>query len=315
MILDRNTPEKSETAFNDQNEGSDNEEEDDSEHGSDHGSDQGSSQSSSHRSSNASLPSSYYARGGRHSSQTSFSSARFSRPLIDEGGYHPLPLHLPASCESLIETREEYELREKNYNMAQVSYLKLFIFADKYNVHQLRDDILTAMVVQLQAWNWSPDFNQDLLTLAYDNLPDSTTYLKFTVQFTTHFWLLESTHPFNKDCELDVTGRLRLLQKWRPDFAFEVGLAQALTLQKSKDEHELSSYYISNPNSGAFHDHIGHDQAACRKRIGNKAHVFMVLIESCSIDGMAMAEDQAGVEALANLSISSPAADGVSPEC
>jgi len=315
LILDRNTPEELEAASNDQNEGSDNEEENDSEHSSDHDSNHSPSQSSSHRSSYASLSSSHYARGGRHSLPTSFSSARLSRPLIDEAGCHPLPLYLPASCESIAETREKFELREKNYDMAQVSYPNLFVFADKYDVHQLGDDILTAMVVQLQAWNWPPDFNQDLLTLAYDNLPDSATYLKFMVQVTAHFWLLESTHSFNKDFDFDVAGRLRLLQKWRPDFAFEVGLAQSLTLQKSKDEHEVFSYDMSNPNSCVFHDHIGHDQAACRQRISDKAHVFAVLIESCSIDGMAMAEDQEATEALANLSISSPAADGVSPEC
>jgi hypothetical protein len=150
--------------------------------------------------------------------------------------------------------------------------------------------------------------------MTHDNLPDSATFLKFMVQVTAHFWLLESAHPFNEDFSLGVAGRLRLLQKWRPDFAFEVGLAQALTLQKSKEEHELSTYDISNSNSCAFHQHTGHAQAACHKRIGNKAHVFAVFIESCSIDGMAMAVYQAYVEAFENLSISSPVADGVSPD-
>ena len=119
-ILGSSTTEESETAANDQNEYSDDEEEDASDHGSDHDSDHSSSQSPSRRSSNASRPSSYHACGGCHSSQTSVSSARLSRALINEDVYHPPRIYFPASCESLVEMREKYELRKKNYDMAHV---------------------------------------------------------------------------------------------------------------------------------------------------------------------------------------------------
>jgi hypothetical protein len=115
-ILVLSTPKELETAGNDQNEYSDDEEEDNSNNGSDHDSDHSSSQSSSHRSSNASRPSSYHACGCRHSLQTSVSSARLSCALIDEDGYHPPRIYFPASCESLVEMREKYELRKKNYD-------------------------------------------------------------------------------------------------------------------------------------------------------------------------------------------------------
>jgi hypothetical protein len=35
-----------------------------------------------------------------------------------------------------------------NYQMSTISYLKLYIFADQYSVHQLGDDIMTVMLGQ-----------------------------------------------------------------------------------------------------------------------------------------------------------------------
>lgn len=37
------------------------------------------------------------------------------------------------------------EIWIKHFNMSSISYLNLYVFADKYSVHQLRDDIMTAI--------------------------------------------------------------------------------------------------------------------------------------------------------------------------
>jgi hypothetical protein len=48
---------------------------------------------------------------------------------------------------------------------------RFYIFADKYRVPQLKDDIMTALVVQYSAWGWWPDPAADLISLIYGNLP------------------------------------------------------------------------------------------------------------------------------------------------
>jgi hypothetical protein len=63
---------------------------------------------------------------------------------FDEEGYRIHPL--------IDEDREKFFYKDeywcKNYQMSIVSYLKLYIFADKYSVHQLRDDTITAILGQ-----------------------------------------------------------------------------------------------------------------------------------------------------------------------
>jgi hypothetical protein len=46
----------------------------------------------------------------------------------------------------------ENEMWTDKYRMGVVSNLRLYIFADKYSVHQLRDDIMTAMLGQAHDW-------------------------------------------------------------------------------------------------------------------------------------------------------------------
>jgi hypothetical protein len=60
-----------------------------------------------------------------------------------------------ATANELAELDKVYfqdECWTKNYNMSIFSYLKLYIFADKYSVHQLRDDVLTVILGQAFYW-------------------------------------------------------------------------------------------------------------------------------------------------------------------
>jgi hypothetical protein len=73
-------------------------------------------------------------------------------PALDEGMYHPIVLD-NEQTDTLYYKNKEWLT---NFRSTVTSYLRLYIFADKYNVHQLRDDILTAFISQAQAWNWWP---------------------------------------------------------------------------------------------------------------------------------------------------------------
>jgi hypothetical protein len=118
---------------------------------------------------------------------------------FDEVGYQNV-----RSCEDAGEDMYFEDAQwKKNYLMAQTSSLNLFIFADKYSVHQLRDDIITALLGQANTWRWSPDPNQELITKAYDNLPETAKFHKFMVHCTAHCWLAEPGQ--------DLTARMRSL--------------------------------------------------------------------------------------------------------
>jgi hypothetical protein len=75
---------------------------------------------------------------------------------------------------------------KKNHLMVQTSSLNLFIFADEYSVYQLRDDVITALLGQANTLHWSPDPNQELITKAYGNLPESAKFHKLMVHCTAH---------------------------------------------------------------------------------------------------------------------------------
>jgi hypothetical protein len=76
-----------------------------------------------------------------------------------------------------------------NYRATVVSYLRRYIFADKYNIHQLRDDIMAAVIAQVRAWNWWPDPDKELIQFAYANLPKSSKFLRFLVLSAVYLWL------------------------------------------------------------------------------------------------------------------------------
>jgi len=203
---------------------------------------------------------------------------------FDEHGYQPWLVSDTKLCAMYYDD----EAWVKNAKMSLVSYLNLYIFADKYSVHQLRDDILTAMLGQAFAWDWYPDPEADLLATAYDNLPNSARFLKFLVVCTALFWLVVS--------DGDCTARLRTLRQWQPDFAFEVSMKQAQMLHKGhkNDDGVFVSYHEQLPNSCVFHEHLVCNANACRERIKNKSHVFVELIEACAKDGISMIKEQEG---------------------
>lgn len=69
------------------------------------------------------------------------------------------------------------------------SYLDLLIFADVYSAHQLRDNLLTAMLGQASSWFSFPDPGEELLNTAYENLPSSAKFIRFLALSAALVWL------------------------------------------------------------------------------------------------------------------------------
>lgn len=181
----------------------------------------------------------------------------------------------------------EDETWVQHHNMSMMSFLNLYIFADKYSVHQLRDDIITALLCQSNTWGWHPDPTFAFLSKAYSNLPTSAKLLQLLVDSTAVYWL--------GDPEADLAVRVRDIHKWQPHFAFEVSLTQAKMLQAFErgDIDDMGEYADKAfENSCSRHEHVLRDEDACRARIGKKAHVFATLIEACAKDAISMVREQ-----------------------
>ncbi|KAJ4338729.1 hypothetical protein N0V95_007972 [Ascochyta clinopodiicola] len=161
-------------------------------------------------------------------------------------------------------------------NLFHLTVAELFVFADKYMVPQLRDDILTAFVGQCWKWNWWPDEATDLVNIIYSNMPASSTFAKFLA--CSIAWV---GFPGDKG---DAVDRMQSLRRLNPDLAFEVGVTYAKQAQGHKD-HDVSVDISTNlPNSCLFHEHSLVDQEQCRKRIANRPHIFTAILDACAKD-------------------------------
>jgi hypothetical protein len=110
-----------------------------------------------------------------------------------------------------------------SFQSTVTSYLRLYIFADKYNVRQLRDDIMTAFVAQVHACNWWPDPDEELIQFTYANLPTSSKFLRFFVVSAAYLWV-----PLPGE---DCATKMRAMRAMHTDFAFDVSLVQGERLQ------------------------------------------------------------------------------------
>lgn len=153
---------------------------------------------------------------------------------------------------------------------------RLYIFADKYRMTQLKDDIMTVLVVQCSAWGWWPYPAADLMSLIYGNLPRDCGLIQFLVLSAAFMWV---THRYGH-CE----EKLLAIRDMHPDFAFDISIALADWLKDRHDwdgERTLAVYFDKCQNTSCpFHDHLLLDKDACRKRIANPPYIFTGMIEA-----------------------------------
>ncbi|KAI4639051.1 hypothetical protein J4E93_009541 [Alternaria ventricosa] len=170
------------------------------------------------------------------------------------------------------------------YRLSLLSFLRLYVFADKYNVPQLRDDVLTAMIAQSNAWNWWPDIDRELLDSAHENLPPSSKFIRLFVLSTAYCWLLQP--------ETCSATRIRTMMEMNEEFAFDVIVVQNQML-KDKISSEGMPLWLEDavPNSCVLHEHRVQDAEKCRKRIRDQSQIFTGLIEMCAQDVLGITKE------------------------
>ena len=187
-----------------------------------------------------------------------------------------------------VEEIEGLYLKESEWinghRLSLLSFLRLYVFADKYNVPQLRDDVLTALTAQSISWCWWPDVERETIESAYANLPPSSKFIRLLVLSTAYCWL-------SKPGTCSAT-RLRTIKEMNEDFAFDVMVVQNERL-KETESSEGMPFWLEDamPNSCTLHEHLARDAANCRKRIRDQPYIFIGLIEMCAQDDLSIAEE------------------------
>ncbi|KAG9195895.1 hypothetical protein G6011_01016 [Alternaria panax] len=90
------------------------------------------------------------AKRKRIGSHTRRQSASMS--AIDERGGSLMSIHTEQMEVLCWDNQEGLD----SYGLMLFSFLRLYVFADKYNVPQLRDDVFTALIAQSSAWKAVP---------------------------------------------------------------------------------------------------------------------------------------------------------------
>jgi hypothetical protein len=142
---------------------------------------------------------------------------------------------------------------QRNYHSAFREMAKLFVFADKYDVPQLRDDIITAMSRRNQEWTCVPELNVKLVAFIYENLPTTSSLARYIAYTTAVDWLPQ--------CGPGKPSVLETVYNDQPDFALQVGLIQKDWIQccvtgKTCGKAILTRTY----DRCSFHEHIFKDQ-------------------------------------------------------
>ncbi|KAI4708477.1 hypothetical protein J4E89_006533 [Alternaria sp. Ai002NY15] len=200
------------------------------------------------------------------------------------------PIDVQSGREKPKELKEMEGLCHKNsewinrYGLSVLSFLRLYVFADKYDVPQLRDDVLTALVAQSVAWSWWPDIERELIESACANLPPSSKFIRLLVLSTAYCWLFEPG-----TCS---ATRVRALREMNEDFAFDSMAVQNERLKKTQSSEGMPAWlWQALPNSCTLHEHLARDAAKCRLRIRDQPYIFTGLVEMCVQDAVSMAKE------------------------
>ncbi len=162
-----------------------------------------------------------------------------------------------------------------SYQRISRSLLKLYIFADRYCVDQLRDDVLSALMGYALYWQWWLDPEDiEFINMAYDALPSSSPFLRFIVMPNCYFWQppesakdlaqLEALHP---RFLLEVIGA----KARREEGLYEGSIGQIGSLPNNAED--------GLADSCLFHEHLVFNREECRKRLMERPFIFQGLID------------------------------------
>jgi hypothetical protein len=212
------------------------------------------------------------------SSRSKRSSLNFDGEAYLFDKYRKQAAHLDSVTDSTLQKlfyeNKAWLICDRHYTRTMT---QLYIFADKYSVYQLSDDIISAMMGFNVAWSAYPDPEVPLINLAYANLPRTAPLICYIVLSVVYYWVTDlKTHSVEE------------IEKLPPQYLVDVMVAQAQRQNSRRElvaEHPQCETLPDMPmdcftDSCAFHEHLVYDRAACRQRLAN-AHIFTGLIEAC----------------------------------
>jgi hypothetical protein len=166
---------------------------------------------------------------------------------------------------------------QATYQEVVKALVRLYIFADRYNVPQLRDDVMSTYIGYCISHGLYPDPDDvEVIDLAYTKLPATALLSRYLVLSTIYFWT-----PIKLTLE---SGKLERLHS---GFTLDVMTAQAQRGQPPEEGETESTKVVPQlakyglKNSCIFHEHQTRSGESCRHRLAHSKFIFDGLLEAC----------------------------------
>lgn len=164
-------------------------------------------------------------------------------------------------------------------------FLDMFIFADMYDIPQLRDDIISAMIGYFSSIRCYPlpDSNAGIFSAAFSNLPSSSSFCRLLVNIAAVLWRSDGESPYTAD-------KVEFMRKSLPhDFVFDLMMAQRA--RHCKADFPVEFVWILEPCH--VHEHLTFDKRQCRERALRSRSIFIMLARACALGDYIVADPQA----------------------
>jgi hypothetical protein len=166
---------------------------------------------------------------------------------------------------------------QATYQEVVQALVRLYIFADRYNIPQLRDDVMSTYIGYCISYGLYPDPDDvEVIDLAYTKLPTTALLSRYLVLSTIYFWT-----------PIKLTLESGKLERLHPGFTLDVMTAQAQRGQPPEEGEtdstkvvpQLAKYGLKN--SCVFHEHQTRSGESCRHRLAHSKFIFDGLLEAC----------------------------------
>jgi hypothetical protein len=166
---------------------------------------------------------------------------------------------------------------QATYQETVKALVRLYIFADRYCIPQLRDDVMSTYIGYCISYGLYPDADDvEIIDIAYSKLPSTALLPRYLVLSTIYFW-----------APAKLTLESRKLERLHPGFTLDVMTAQAQRGQPPEDGEIDAAEIVPQlaksglRNSCVFHEHqtVGREQ--CRHRLAHSKFIFDGLLDAC----------------------------------
>jgi hypothetical protein len=166
---------------------------------------------------------------------------------------------------------------QATYQEVVKALIRLYIFADRYNIPQLRDDVMSTYIGYCISYGLYPDPDDvEVIDLAYTKLAATALLPRYLVLSTIYFWT-----------PVKLTLESGKLERLHPAFTLDVMTAQAQRGQSPQEGEtdstkavpQLAKYGLKN--SCVFHEHQTLSGESCRHRLAHSKFIFDGLLDAC----------------------------------